>query len=385
VHTKLAGVLVLGVAFGIWGCGSEDTSPTESDGVAESGGTGSGVGGTESGIGGAGIGGAPGSGGAGIGGAPGSGGAGTGGAGIGGAPGSGGAGTGGSGVGGDPGFGGSGVGGEPGVGGSGVGGEPGVGGSGVGGEPGVGGDGTGGEGTGGDTASGGAAGGGAVTVDCSTPMPTGGETYTGASVYGTINGLNYGIWTNGNGGSITVFPDTHAFSASWDNSLNFLAHLGLDFRGDNSMPYAEYGTIIAEFVEEKYGDPGGFSMIGIYGWMHNPCIEWYINEDSFGTLWGFGDVTATIDGATYSMSSDETTGTDGANACESGHTGPWTQIRSTRETARQCGTVTVSDHFAAWEAQGWTLGNLTSVHINVEVGGGVGSIDFPVANVTTSN
>jgi hypothetical protein len=164
-----------------------------------------------------------------------------------------------------------------------------------------------------------------------------------------------------------------------------LAHLGLDFRGADAKPYAEYGTIIADFVEEKHGDAGSFSMIGIYGWMHDPCIEWYINEDSFGRLWGSGDVTATIDGATYSMSSAETTGTDGANACESGHTGPWTQIRSTRQAARQCGTVTVSDHFKAWEAQGWTLGNLTSVHINVEVGGGVGSIDFPVANVTTSN
>ncbi len=217
-------------------------------------------------------------------------------------------------------------------------------------------------------------------------MPTtGGETYTGSSVWGSANGLSYGIWTNGDGGSITIFPDAHAFSASWDNSLNFLAHLGLDFRGADAKPYAEYGTIIAEFVEEKYGDAGDFSMIGIYGWMHDPCIEWYINEDSFGRLWGFGDVTASIDGATYYMSTTETTGTDGANACESGHTGPWTQIRSTREAARQCGTVTVSDHFRAWEAQGWNLGNLTSVHINVEVGGGVGSIEFPVANVTTSN
>jgi endo-1,4-beta-xylanase len=240
--------------------------------------------------------------------------------------------------------------------------------------------------TGGDTASGGVAGSGEETVDCSTPMPTtGGETFTGSSVWGTANGLSYGIWTNGDGGSITIFPDAPAFSASWDNSLNFLAHLGLDFHGDDAKPYAEYGTIIAEFVEQKYGDAGDFSMIGIYGWMHDPCIEWYINEDSFGRLWGSGDVTATIDGATYYMSTSETTGTDGANACESGHTGPWTQIRSTRETARQCGTVTVSDHFEAWEAQGWTLGNLTSVHINVEVGGGVGSIDFPVANVTTSN
>jgi hypothetical protein len=31
------------------------------------------------------------------------------------------------------------------------------------------------------------------------------------------------------------------------------------------------------------------------------------------------------------------------------------------------------------------VGNLSSVHINVEVGGGTGSIDFPIANVTTTS
>jgi hypothetical protein len=51
----------------------------------------------------------------------------------------------------------------------------------------------------------------------------------------------------------------------------------------------------------------------------------------------------------------------------------------------QCGTITVSDHFAAWKAQGWNLGNLTSVHINVEVGGVAGSIEFPRADVTTTS
>jgi hypothetical protein len=71
-----------------------------------------------------------------------------------------------------------------------------------------------------------------------------------------------------------------------------------------------------------------------------------------------------------------TTGTGGANACESGHTGSWTQMLSTRKAARQCGTVTVSEHFKAWTAQGWSL---------VEVGGGTGSILFPVANVTTTS
>ena len=241
--------------------------------------------------------------------------------------------------------------------------------------------------TGGTTASGGSTsgtgGGSGTTVDCSATMPTGGETHTGSSVYGTINGLNYGIWTNGTGGSITVFPDVHAFSASWDNSQDFLAHLGLDFR--NAKAYTAYGVITAEFSEIKSGTAGGFSMIGMYGWTQNPCVEWYIDEDSYHGLGGRGSVTATIDGATYYLSSNSTTGTGGANACESGHTGPWTQMHSTRQTARQCGTITVSDHFAAWEKQGWTLGNLTSVHINVEVGGGTGSIQFPVANVTTTS
>jgi len=241
---------------------------------------------------------------------------------------------------------------------------------------------TGGRASGGTSTGGGAAGGGS-TVDCSATMPTGGNTYTGTNVWGTVNGLNYGIWTNGSGGSITVFPNAHAFSAAWSNSQNFLAHLGLDFNGSKS--YTAYGTITAQFVESKSGTAGSFSMIGMYGWMHNPCIEWYIDEDSFNGLYGSGSVTATIDGATYYLRTNTTTGTGGANACESGHTGPWTQMHSTRKTARQCGTITVSDHFAAWANQGWTLGNLTSVHINVEVGGGVGSIQFPVANVTTTS
>jgi len=221
------------------------------------------------------------------------------------------------------------------------------------------------------------------TVNCSAAMPTDGKTYTGSNVNGTANGLGYGIWTNGSGGSITVFSSEHAFAASWSNSQDFLAHLGLDFRTDKS--YTAYGTIAAEFAETKTGTAGGFSMIGMYGWMHSPCVEWYINEDSFNGLNPRGNVTATIDGATYYLTTSTTTGTGGANACEGGHTGGWTQMVSTRKTARQCGTITVSDHFAAWAKQGWNLGTLSSVHINVETGGGTGSVQFPVANVTTTS
>jgi endo-1,4-beta-xylanase len=222
------------------------------------------------------------------------------------------------------------------------------------------------------------------TVNCSATMPSGGTTCSGNNCNGQADGLGYGIWESGSGGSITYFTNAHAFSASWGpSSADFLAHLGLDFNASKS--YTAYGTITANFSETKTGSSGGWSSIGMYGWMHSPCIEWYINEDSFNGLYGSGSVTATIDGATYYLSSTTTTGTGGANACESGHSGSWTQIHSTRKTARTCGTITVSDHFAAWAAQGWNLGSLASVHINVEVGGGTGSIQFPVAEVTTTS
>jgi len=239
-------------------------------------------------------------------------------------------------------------------------------------------------GTAGATGAGGSGIDGSVTVDCSATLPTGGNTFTGTNVNGTADGLNYGIWTNGSGGSITIFKTAHAFSASWSNSSDFLAHLGLDFNAPKA--YTAYKAITAEFVESKTGTAGGFSSIGIYGWMHSPCIEWYINEDSYNGLAPRGSVTAVIDGATYYLTTSTTNGTGGANACEAGHTGSWTNITSTRASGHQCGTVTVSDHFAAWAKQGWNLGTVASVHINVEVGGGTGSIQFPVANVTaTSN
>jgi hypothetical protein len=215
-------------------------------------------------------------------------------------------------------------------------------------------------------------------------MPSGGQTCTGTSCNGTADGLGYGIWTNGSGGTITYFTNAHAFSTSWNNSQDFLAHLGLDFRPAKAS--SAYGTIVAEFSEVKTVTTNPpWSSIGIYGWMNSPCIEWYINEDSFNGMGGGRGTSATIDGGTYYLSTQQTTGTGGANACESGHSGSWTQIHSTRSAARTCGTVTVTDHFKAWAAQGWSLGSLTMVHINVEVGGGAGKIDFPVANVTATS
>jgi endo-1,4-beta-xylanase len=163
--------------------------------------------------------------------------------------------------------------------------------------------------------------------------------------------------------------------------MDFLAHVGLDYGGTQS--YTTYGKIVAQFAESKSGSAGGYSSVGIYGWLQNPCVEYYIMEDSYQGL-QTSNLSVTIDGDTYYLINQTTHGTAGANAC-SGSVSTWTQLISVRKTARQCGTITVSDHFAAWAKQGWSVGDVSSIHINVEVGGGSGTIEFPTASVSTNN
>jgi hypothetical protein len=217
-----------------------------------------------------------------------------------------------------------------------------------------------------------------TTCTCTAGSCSNCNTYSG----GVADGLNYGIWESGTGGSITYFTGAHAFSASWGpNSADFLAHVGLDYNGSSS--YTTYGKIVAQFAESKSGSAGGYSSVGMYGWLQNPCVEYYIMEDSFEGLQK-SSVTAPIDGGTYYLIKQTTTGTAGANAC-SGSVSSWTQLLSVRSTARQCGTITVSDHFAAWANQGWSVGDASSIHINLEVGGGTGTINFPTASVSSNN
>jgi endo-1,4-beta-xylanase len=233
-------------------------------------------------------------------------------------------------------------------------------------------------------ASGAATDGGAVTstLDCTAipAMPTGGTKHTGDGQGGTGN-LAWQLWANtASNGSITTFT-TPAFSAAWNNAGDYLARLGFEW-GNSPKTYDAYGTITADFAYTKTGTGGSFSYIGIYGWSTNPCVEWYIVDDSFGTM-PFNPYnssqkgTATIDGETYKLFSNSTNGTGGSRCNASS----WTQHWSVRQKARQCGTISITQHFDAWKAAGMTLGTLLEAKILVEAGGGSGSIDFPVANL----
>jgi hypothetical protein len=161
-----------------------------------------------------------------------------------------------------------------------------------------------------------------------------------------------------------------------------LARVGLQL--DASKTYDQLGTISAEFAETKMGTAGSYSYTGIYGSSVDPCVEYYIVEDSYNTMpVKLGSAanmgTADIDGGTYILYKSMMTGTGGSNC--SGATG-WTQLSSVRQTARQCGHISISQHFAAWANKGMTLGKMEECKILIEAGGGTGRIDFTTAAMT---
>ena len=221
-----------------------------------------------------------------------------------------------------------------------------------------------------------------TTVDCNAAMPSGGTKHSGNSQGGSGN-LAWQIWTNSGTGYLTTFS-TPAFSASWGGTGDYLGRLGFEW-GNGGKAYTSYGTITADVSFKKSGSGGGFSYIGIYGWSNNPCVEYYIIDDSMGSF-PFSPYnssqkgTATIDGETYKLFSNQTNGTGGSRCNQSS----WGQFWSVRQKARQCGTITISDHFKAWDAAGMKLGSMIEAKILVETGGGSGSVDFAVANMKTS-
>ncbi|HMF44011.1 MAG TPA: glycoside hydrolase family 11 protein, partial [Polyangia bacterium] len=223
-------------------------------------------------------------------------------------------------------------------------------------------------------------------VDCTATLPTGGTAHMSSNAQGTAAGMNWSIWTNSGPGTITTFT-TPAFAATWGSSGDFLARIGLQF-GNSGKAVSALGTVAADYVQTKSSGAtgGGYSYIGIYGWSVNPCIEWYIVDDSFNKMpVNPGSTTnkgmATIDGGSYILYTRPTSGTGGSRCSGVSN---WTQFYSVRTTSRTCGQITISDHFAAWAAAGMTLGNVLEASILVETGGGSGTINFPIANVTTS-
>lgn len=221
-----------------------------------------------------------------------------------------------------------------------------------------------------------------TTVNCSGAAPTGGTKECSSNASGTVNGETWTIWSSGTGGCMTPYNVGAAFNATWDNSGDFLAREGLQW--NSTQTYSELGTIMATFAETKTGSAGGYSYIGIYGWSENPLHEYYIVEDWFGAgppnPGGTLEGTITVDGGTYNVY----THTQTNQPAITGGNATFVQFFSVRQTARQCGTISISEHFSKWATMGMTLGNMEEAKLLLEAGGGIGSIAFSTGTVTAN-
>src|SRR5436190_1622580 len=258
--------------------------------------------------------------------------------------------------------------------------------SGSGGTTGTAGSGSGGDGSGGVTGRGGGSGGSGGSTGsagtsgaCTTTMvPSGGTSHCSSNQSGMVGSLQWTIWSSGSGGCLITYGSTAAFSATWNNSGDFLARVGLNL-GSNKT-YDQFGTLSADFAEAKSGNGGGYSSIGVYGWSVSPLVEFYVTEDSYNGLGTSGTKkgTFTIDGeGTYNVYQRMQNNQPSIQGNAS-----FPQFISIRTSARTCGHISLSKHFEAWKGFGMTLGKMEEAKVLIEAGGGSGRIDFPTANVT---
>jgi len=231
----------------------------------------------------------------------------------------------------------------------------------------------------------GGAGGSASTCTPGTPL-TGGTQYC-SNIKGNIaGGYSYELWAEGSGtGCMTVFGVDARFKATWTNVEDLLARVGLSF--DQTKTPAQIGTISADFAETKTGGTAGLVYVGIYGWTVDPLREYYILDD-WGSTMPAGTAsdgtprdhvgTITVDGGTYEVWKKTRTN----KPAITGDNKTFDQYFSIRQTARQCGHISISEHFSQWNSLGLPLGKLYEAKILVEAQDSSGTVDFTKATVT---
>ncbi len=246
-------------------------------------------------------------------------------------------------------------------------------------------DGGGGAPTGGVSGDGGSPSGGAPpTCPEATPL-TGGQQYCSNSKGNAGSGYGYELWAEGSGtGCMRVHGVDATFSAEWNDVEDFLARVGLDY--NQNQKHTQIGEIKLEFAETKEEVGGGLTYIGVYGWTVNPLREFYILDDwgeekpgGFSSDGTPRDEVGTLeaDGEIYDVWKKTR-----ENKPSIIGDATFDQYFSIRRTARQCGTISVSEHFRNWEQLGLQLGNFHEVKLLLESQFNSGNIKVTKAKFT---
>ena len=183
---------------------------------------------------------------------------------------------------------------------------------------------------------------------------------------------------------MTVYRSEAKFSATWTNVEDFFARMGLQF--DQTKTPAQIGTISADFAEKKTGG-NNLVYVGIYGWtLESPPRVLHPRRLGRDEARRHGVRrtprtrvgTITVDGDTYDVW--KKTRENKPNITGTNQT--FDQYFSIRQNARQCGHISVSDHFSKWIGLGLQLGKLVETTLLVESQDSTGTLDFTTATVT---
>ena len=182
---------------------------------------------------------------------------------------------------------------------------------------------------------------------------------------GNEDGYAYELWKDTGNTRMTI-TGGGSFSCEWSNINNCLFRKGQKF--DCTQTYQQLGDIAIDYAVDF--QPNGNSYMCVYGWTRNPLVEYYIVESwgdwrppgqsySLGTVYTDGGAYDIYKTTRYNQPS-----IDGDTTFD--------QYWSVRQSKPQGngsyieGTISVSEHFKAWEKAGLRMGKMYEVALNIE-------------------
>ncbi|MCL2697523.1 MAG: glycoside hydrolase family 11 protein [Oscillospiraceae bacterium] len=182
----------------------------------------------------------------------------------------------------------------------------------------------------------------------------------------SVDGFNFEYWLqNSNEDATMTLTGGGTFESEFNNIFNVLLRTGR--RLGSTMPYNELGEITIDYAAEYTIKSGDVFYICVYGWTVDPVVEWYIIEtrgnykppgrgiEPLGTIevdGGFYEIYESMRIEQPSIITDKDT---------------FPQYWSIRLGNKTEGTISVSEHFRAWEEAGLDMsGNMYEVSLCVE-------------------
>ncbi|KAL2166336.1 hypothetical protein VTG60DRAFT_2918 [Thermothelomyces hinnuleus] len=160
---------------------------------------------------------------------------------------------------------------------------------------------------------------------------------------GYHSGYFYSWWSDGGGQATFTLLDGSHYQVNWRNTGNFVGGKGWNPGTGRTINYG--GAF----------NPSGNGYLAVYGWTHNPLIEYYVVE-SYGTYNPGSQAqykgSFQSDGGTYNIYVSTR-----YNAPSIEGTRTFQQYWSIRTSKRVGGSVTMQNHFNAWAQHGMPLGS----------------------------